>query len=90
MTIGTIVALVFASCLVAVQFLAASLQPQPYMDEIFHIPQAQQYCRGNLTAWDPMITTPAGLYLYAVQMLLPLSLVLGGPLEQWCTTTALR
>lgn len=21
--------------------------PQPYMDEIFHVPQAQQYCKGN-------------------------------------------
>ena len=21
--------------------------PKPYMDEIFHIPQAQQYCLGN-------------------------------------------
>ena len=21
--------------------------PQPYMDEIFHVPQTQQYCLGN-------------------------------------------
>uniref|UniRef100_A0A0R0F162 Dol-P-Glc:Glc(2)Man(9)GlcNAc(2)-PP-Dol alpha-1,2-glucosyltransferase n=1 Tax=Glycine max TaxID=3847 RepID=A0A0R0F162_SOYBN len=36
--------------------------PEPYMDEIFHIPQAQQYCKGNFGSWDPMITTPPGLY----------------------------
>ncbi|KAJ8754149.1 hypothetical protein K2173_002048 [Erythroxylum novogranatense] len=34
----------------------------PYMDEIFHIPQTQQYCRGKFWSWDPMITTPPGLY----------------------------
>ncbi|GJN02415.1 hypothetical protein PR202_ga19764 [Eleusine coracana subsp. coracana] len=31
-------------------------------DEIFHVPQAQQYCRGDFLTWDPMITTPPGLY----------------------------
>ncbi|KAL2336625.1 hypothetical protein Fmac_011071 [Flemingia macrophylla] len=36
--------------------------PEPYMDEIFHVPQAQQYCKGNFGSWDPMITTPPGLY----------------------------
>ncbi|KAH1241823.1 Dol-P-Glc:Glc(2)Man(9)GlcNAc(2)-PP-Dol alpha-1,2-glucosyltransferase [Glycine max] len=36
--------------------------PEPYMDEIFHIPQAQQYCKGKFGSWDPMITTPPGLY----------------------------
>ena len=25
----------------------AQLVPQPYMDEIFHIPQAQAYCAGS-------------------------------------------
>ncbi len=24
-------------------------QPKPYMDEIFHIPQAQKYCEGRFT-----------------------------------------
>ena len=24
-----------------------AVQPEPYMDEIFHIPQAQKYCQGN-------------------------------------------
>lgn len=35
---------------------------KPYMDEIFHIPQAQQYCAGNYTKWNDKITTLPGLY----------------------------
>ena len=45
--------------------------PQPYMDEIFHIPQAQHYCAGNFTHWDNKITTLPGLYLFSVGMLEP-------------------
>ncbi|KAK4521522.1 uncharacterized protein ATC70_012138 [Mucor velutinosus] len=33
------------------------------MDEIFHVPQAQQYCHGDYYTWDPKLTTPPGLYL---------------------------
>lgn len=33
------------------------------MDEIFHVPQAQLYCRGNFTYYNPKLTTPPGLYL---------------------------
>jgi alpha-1,2-glucosyltransferase len=36
---------------------------EPYMDEVFHVPQAQRYCQGNFTYYDPKITTPPGLYL---------------------------
>ena len=32
-------------------------------DEIFHVPQAQQYCAHNFTHWDPMITTLPGLWV---------------------------
>ncbi|KAJ3290580.1 glucosyltransferase [Borealophlyctis nickersoniae] len=35
--------------------------PDPYMDEIFHIPQAQRYCNGDYFTWDPKLTTPPGL-----------------------------
>ncbi|EIM92928.1 glucosyltransferase [Stereum hirsutum FP-91666 SS1] len=35
---------------------------KPYMDEPFHVPQVQAYCRGEWTYWDPKITTPPGLY----------------------------
>ncbi|KAF2846343.1 glycosyltransferase family 59 protein [Plenodomus tracheiphilus IPT5] len=53
--------------------------PEPYLDEYFHVPQAQQYCNGDYT-WDPKITTPPGLYLVS-QLLKPL---LG------CDTSSLR
>lgn len=32
-------------------------------DEVFHIPQAQAYCRNAFDVWDPKLTTPAGLYI---------------------------
>lgn len=44
------------------QNLAASMLSDNVQDEIFHVPQAQQYCKGNFKSWDPMITTPPGLY----------------------------
>ena len=43
--------------------LVNTVVPDPYLDEVFHIPQAQQYWAGNFTEWDPKITTPPGLYL---------------------------
>ncbi|KAJ3787664.1 glucosyltransferase [Lentinula aff. detonsa] len=39
---------------------------EPYMDEPFHVPQAQAYCRGEYASWDPKITTPPGLYIMSV------------------------
>jgi hypothetical protein len=32
-------------------------------DEVFHIPQAQAYCKGRWGHWDDKITTPPGLYV---------------------------
>jgi alpha-1,2-glucosyltransferase len=32
-------------------------------DEVFHIPQAQAYCKGKWDHWDDKITTPPGLYV---------------------------
>ncbi|KAK2066903.1 hypothetical protein P8C59_000681 [Phyllachora maydis] len=34
--------------------------PEPYLDEFFHIPQAQKYCEGRYLDWDDKITTPPG------------------------------
>ncbi|KAI3615441.1 glycosyltransferase family 59 protein [Moniliophthora roreri] len=42
------------------------LVDKPYMDEPFHIPQAQAYCRGEFDYWDPKITTPPGLYIMSL------------------------
>ncbi|KAK3324495.1 DIE2/ALG10 family-domain-containing protein [Cercophora scortea] len=44
-------------------------QTQPYLDEVFHIPQAQKYCQGRYQDWDDKITTPPGLYLISMTML---------------------
>ncbi|KAL0375209.1 UNVERIFIED_CONTAM: Dol-P-Glc:Glc(2)Man(9)GlcNAc(2)-PP-Dol alpha-1,2-glucosyltransferase [Sesamum radiatum] len=52
--------------LIPVSILVNRIVPKPYMDEIFHVPQAQQYCRGNFRSWDPMITTPPGLYFLSL------------------------
>ncbi|KAM3340898.1 dol-P-Glc:Glc(2)Man(9)GlcNAc(2)-PP-Dol alpha-1,2-glucosyltransferase isoform X1 [Capsicum galapagoense] len=60
------VAVIVSSWVLAVSILLNHIVPQPYMDEIFHIPQAQQYCKGNLRSWDPMITTPPGLYIVSL------------------------
>ncbi|KAF9399003.1 hypothetical protein BGX21_006942 [Mortierella sp. AD011] len=51
--------------LLALVVIAATwnkIVPHPYMDEIFHIPQAQRYCEGDFWTWDPKLTTPPGLY----------------------------
>ncbi|KAI1328353.1 glycosyltransferase family 59 protein [Xylariaceae sp. FL0255] len=40
--------------------------PEPYLDEVFHIPQAQLYCEGRYYEWDDKITTPPGLYIFTV------------------------
>ena len=39
--------------------------PEAYLDEVFHIPQAQAYWAGSWQTWDPKITTPPGLYIYS-------------------------
>ncbi|KAI1141999.1 glycosyltransferase family 59 protein [Hypoxylon sp. FL0543] len=40
--------------------------PGPYLDEVFHIPQAQVYCDGRYKVWDDKITTPPGLYALTI------------------------
>eukprot|EP00249_Psilotum_nudum_P015965 c255_g1_i1 orf=129-1709(+) len=54
--------LVMGASTFPVAFLVNRVVPDPYMDEIFHIPQTQQYCQGDFRRWDPMITTLPGLY----------------------------
>ncbi|XP_075487886.1 dol-P-Glc:Glc(2)Man(9)GlcNAc(2)-PP-Dol alpha-1,2-glucosyltransferase isoform X1 [Primulina tabacum] len=52
--------------LIPISILVNRIVPDPYMDEIFHVPQAQKYCGGNFGSWDPMITTPPGLYVLSL------------------------
>ncbi|KAI1618658.1 alpha-1,2-glucosyltransferase [Exophiala viscosa] len=45
--------------------LVNQIVPVPYLDEVFHVPQAQAYWLGKWSHWDAKITTPAGLYVYS-------------------------
>ncbi|XP_022203020.2 putative Dol-P-Glc:Glc(2)Man(9)GlcNAc(2)-PP-Dol alpha-1,2-glucosyltransferase [Nilaparvata lugens] len=48
-------------------------QPKPFIDEIFHVPQAQKFCNGTFNEWDAKITTLPGVYLISVGALKPLA-----------------
>ncbi|GAA6017267.1 hypothetical protein JCM10207_003671 [Rhodosporidiobolus poonsookiae] len=54
----------WAAVTVGVALRINQAAPEPYMDEIFHVPQAQAYCRGDWKYWDGALTTPPGLYLF--------------------------
>lgn len=63
---GLCVAILSSILYLVLHYVANSINntvKQPYMDEIFHVPQAQRYCQGNFTYYDAKLTTPPGLYL---------------------------
>ena len=74
----------------AVLALINTTVPDPYMDEVFHVPQAEKYCSGNFTHWDNKITTLPGLYLLSIGILRPLGSALFGSPESLCSTFSLR
>ncbi|GAA5890757.1 hypothetical protein JCM6882_000646 [Rhodosporidiobolus microsporus] len=55
---------VWAAGTVGVALRINAAVSEPYMDEIFHVPQAQAYCDGDWAYWDGALTTPPGLYLF--------------------------
>ncbi|KAL2815698.1 phospholipase D/nuclease [Aspergillus granulosus] len=57
----------------------SSVVPEPYLDEVFHIPQAQAYWAHKWTQWDPAITTPPGLYLFSYAVCALLLFLRGSP-----------
>uniref|UniRef100_A0A803LT21 Dol-P-Glc:Glc(2)Man(9)GlcNAc(2)-PP-Dol alpha-1,2-glucosyltransferase n=1 Tax=Chenopodium quinoa TaxID=63459 RepID=A0A803LT21_CHEQI len=90
-----VVGLIVSLWVIPISILVNSIVPDAYMDEIFHIPQVQQYCKGNFKSWDPMITTPPGLYYLSLAHIA--SLFPGMLLLQWissftdlCSTAILR
>uniref|UniRef100_A0A0B7A7B3 Dol-P-Glc:Glc(2)Man(9)GlcNAc(2)-PP-Dol alpha-1,2-glucosyltransferase n=1 Tax=Arion vulgaris TaxID=1028688 RepID=A0A0B7A7B3_9EUPU len=87
-TILTASLIALASCIILTY--VQTVQNVPYMDEIFHIPQAKQYCAYNFSSWDPMITTLPGLYLFSLVQLLPFASLQGVSLSEVCTTQILR
>ncbi|XP_030643074.1 dol-P-Glc:Glc(2)Man(9)GlcNAc(2)-PP-Dol alpha-1,2-glucosyltransferase [Chanos chanos] len=65
-------------------------QRDPYMDEIFHVPQAQRYCQGKFSEWDPMITTLPGLYLVSIGVIKPVVWLADLTGKVVCSTAMLR
>ncbi|KAJ5816229.1 Glycosyltransferase ALG10 [Penicillium robsamsonii] len=53
--------------------------PEPYLDEVFHVPQAQAYWAHKWTQWDPKLTTPPGLYLCSYIIFAIVLLLRGSP-----------
>jgi alpha-1,2-glucosyltransferase len=62
--------------------------PEPYLDEVFHVPQAQAYWAHKWSQWDPKLTTPPGLYLWSYALCAALLLLRGTPTK--LTTEVLR
>ncbi|KAL4917278.1 phospholipase D/nuclease [Aspergillus aurantiobrunneus] len=58
-----------------------SVVPEPYLDEAFHIPQAQAYWNHKWTRWDPNITTPPGLYVFSYAVCALMLLLRGSPMQ---------
>ncbi|KAI5292607.1 glucosyltransferase [Ascosphaera acerosa] len=50
-------------CTIAWWQRVEAIVPSPYLDEVFHVRQAQAYWQGRWHDWDPKITTPPGLYV---------------------------
>ncbi|KAL3673879.1 hypothetical protein V7S43_001566 [Phytophthora oleae] len=78
-----VLALVFSGLLAVVNRTV----PDPYMDEIFHIPQAHKYCQGRLHEWDPKITTFPGLYMVSTLYVKAISALNVG---EFCSVAVLR
>ena len=82
---STLVPLVAAVGGLWVGHLFASEVPEPYMDELFHIPQAQAYCRGfprvGSVPHDPMITTFPGVYLVSALASALVGMAVGRPMD---------
>ncbi|KAI9143382.1 dol-P-Glc:Glc(2)Man(9)GlcNAc(2)-PP-Dol alpha-1,2-glucosyltransferase-like protein [Paraphysoderma sedebokerense] len=64
--------------------------PDPYMDEVFHVPQAQKYCDNEFGYWDDKITTPPGLYLSSLAFVAFLSRIFAISKSDLCSVSLLR
>ena len=91
---GTMGRLFTIGILVAVTSMIFTLvnkkQSEPYMDEIFHIPQAQNYCHFQYDHWNEKITTLPGLYLSSQIPLSIYSLRNSKSLKDCCNVYLLR
>ncbi|XP_077489309.1 dol-P-Glc:Glc(2)Man(9)GlcNAc(2)-PP-Dol alpha-1,2-glucosyltransferase-like [Amblyomma americanum] len=74
-------------CSVAVSLMIHRVEPEPFMDEIWHVPMAYNYCAGNYSHWDEEVTTLPGVYALSVALLFVLGLFSSANL---CTVYVLR
>lgn len=79
--------IVFSVCTLYIFETLHDVHPIPLVDEVFHIPQARNYCEGNLLQWDPKITTLPGLYVVSVTYLKVVGWIIGLEL---CNVRGLR
>lgn len=48
---------------IMIHIMQSSIARKPFMDELYHAGQFWEWLQGNYRYYDPMITTPPGLYL---------------------------
>uniref|UniRef100_A0A8D8PXV8 Dol-P-Glc:Glc(2)Man(9)GlcNAc(2)-PP-Dol alpha-1,2-glucosyltransferase n=1 Tax=Cacopsylla melanoneura TaxID=428564 RepID=A0A8D8PXV8_9HEMI len=77
----------FSLVSVLISYFFNYTQPNPFIDELFHIPQAAKFCKGNFFEWDQKITTLPGLYLFSIGIFKPIGLLLKYDI---CTVNILR
>ncbi len=58
----------FLALQIILHIAISKLCPDPVEDEKHHIPQGKRFLLGNYMSWDPMITTPPGLYILSTVM----------------------
>ncbi|EZG17793.1 hypothetical protein H107_03617 [Trichophyton rubrum CBS 202.88] len=58
-----------------------AILPNPYLDEVFHVRQAQAYWNHRWQQWDPKITTPPGLYIVSYAVASLSTALFGKPVE---------
>ena len=61
--------------------LANAVIPEPYLDEVFHVRQAETYWAHKWMQWDPKITTPPGLYVWSYLLCAAALVLRGSPTE---------
>lgn len=62
----------FSAIFITANFVAVQRRaPYSIIDEIFHVPQAQHYCKNDFRTWDSKITTLPGTYFFSYAVLKP-------------------
>ncbi|PGH17846.1 hypothetical protein AJ80_04669 [Polytolypa hystricis UAMH7299] len=78
---ATVTASIGAALIAFWLYRVNSAVPDPYLDEVFHVRQAQVYWAHRWREWDPKITTPPGLYLCSFALAAALYLISRQPAD---------